>query len=474
MLRMRNRTGDRWIIGVLLAAGFALRLLLLHFRPPVSGDALVYGDIASNLLHHGRYALTSDGAVKATLIRLPGYPLFLAFCFALFGTGNFLAVVSLQVVIDVVSCCLLALLAYDLAGRHVGSIALALFMLCPFTANYSVVPLTETLSIFCVALGFLALERWAASSNLSKGRSVWFALLACSASFAALLRPDRILLFVVLFGAVLWTSFRSRSRPLWRRFAPALLLPVIVAGPLCAWSARNWSDFHVFQPLAPKYANDPGEEVALGFMRWYRTWGITYANTVEVYWVYDGSLLSFADIPPRAFDSPQQRSETQQLVDRYNQETSSTPAVDSRFAALAQQRISAHPLRYYLVLPLARLADMWLQPRTELLKMPLIWWHWKDHPVYTLFSSSYAALNLGFLVVAAMGCLRWRKKGFSPQPVLAWSMLAFVLLRSALLATLDNAEQRYTIDCYPIVILLAALAFVERQPSAEPASLRHR
>ena len=34
-------------------------------------------------------------------------------------------------------------------------------------------------------------------------------------------------------------------------------------------------------------------------------------------------------------------------------------------------------------------------------------------------------------------------------------MLLFVLLRSAFLGTLANPEPRYTLECYPVVLLLA-------------------
>jgi hypothetical protein len=33
-------------------------------------------------------------------------------------------------------------------------------------------------------------------------------------------------------------------------------------------------------------------------------------------------------------------------------------------------------------------------------------------------------------------------------------MLLFVLLRSAFLGTLPNPEPRYTLECYPVVLLL--------------------
>jgi hypothetical protein len=72
-------------VALALAAGLALRLWMLGQFFEVNGDTLVYGGLAKNLLLHGRYALTGWRRDAPTLIRLPGYPLFLALCFRLFG-----------------------------------------------------------------------------------------------------------------------------------------------------------------------------------------------------------------------------------------------------------------------------------------------------------------------------------------------------------------------------------------------------
>ena len=67
-----------------------LRLWMLKQFFQVNGDSLIYGGLAKNLLLHGRYALTGGGGeIYSTLIRLPGYPLFLALCFRLFGMENY-------------------------------------------------------------------------------------------------------------------------------------------------------------------------------------------------------------------------------------------------------------------------------------------------------------------------------------------------------------------------------------------------
>ena len=69
-----------------LACGLALRLWMLKQFFNLDGDPLIYGDLAKNLLLHGSYALTGSGGVLVpALMRLPGYPLFLALCFRLFG-----------------------------------------------------------------------------------------------------------------------------------------------------------------------------------------------------------------------------------------------------------------------------------------------------------------------------------------------------------------------------------------------------
>ena len=81
-----------------LAAGLVLRVWMLKLLFEVNGDSLIYGGMAKNLLLHGRFALTlPSGEMYPTLIRLPGYPLFLAACFRLFGMENYFAAACVQI-----------------------------------------------------------------------------------------------------------------------------------------------------------------------------------------------------------------------------------------------------------------------------------------------------------------------------------------------------------------------------------------
>jgi 4-amino-4-deoxy-L-arabinose transferase-like glycosyltransferase len=457
MEKRRARYG--W--GAALGAGALLRLLFFHLRPTVAGDALMYGDLAHNMVAHHVYGF-SGAVIQSTLIRLPGYPLFLAACFAVFGTGNYRAVVVVQMLVDLAGCALLGILAGRLAGRRAGLAAVWLAAVCPFTANYSVVVLAETLSVFCVVVAFFALERWVAL-----GRAWgWVLAVGCAMAAAVLLRPDQGILAAAILPVLLWLGMRWSDVGFGRRVAPAVVAALLVVLPLSLWTARNWRVFHVFQPLAPRYANDPDEAVPLGFQRWFRTWAVDYKATYDIYWNYDDTRMRVEDLPARAFDNAQQKEKTQALFARYNKVVSATPEFDAAFAQLAAERIADHPLRYYVVLPVAREADMWLRPRFELTTMPVDWWNFDRHPMRSAEELGYALLNAAYLLLAVVGFVIWRRRGWDGRGAIAYAMLGFVALRCVLLLTLDNSEPRYTLECFPVVILLGSFAVAKLR--AEP------
>jgi len=447
----------RWGAAALLA-GLLLRMFFVHIHPLFLGDTLTYGDLAHNMLAHHVYGLTED-RIRPTLIRLPGYPLFLAACFVVFGNANYLAVVWVQVAMDLVACALLGLLAARLMGRRAGLAVLWLAALCPFTANYAAAALTETLSLFCVTLAFFGLERWVSRWRDGERGLGWAAVVGVALAVAVLTRPDEGLLAAAVVPVMVWVGLRVGRKGFVGGLMPAVVASAIVVLSLSVWAGRNWRTFHVIQPLAPKYANDPGEVVNYGFQRWYRTWAIEFKSTVDVYWNYDGDLLRVEDLPDRAFDSAEQRAETSALYAQYNAESAATPAFDAAFGRIAAERVAAHPLRYYVVLPVAREMNMWLRPRTELMKMPIDWWAWRAHPGRSVFEMGCALLDAAYLLLAMIGLWRWRSRGWSGNAALAFAMVGFVALRCVLLLTLDNSEPRYTLECFPVVIVLAGFVF---------------
>jgi 4-amino-4-deoxy-L-arabinose transferase-like glycosyltransferase len=457
----------RWQMGLCAAAalalGLALRLWFIAKVARIAGDTLIYGDIAKNWLEHGVYGFSQTAAGPVpTLIRLPGYPLFLAISFRFFGMEHYTGVMYIQVAFDLLTCLLVAGLARLLFDGRAALSALWLAALCPFMASYVSAPLTETLSLTCIALTFYSLQRWRAAGL---GLNPWLWITSASMGYAVLLRPEQGLLAAAVIPAMLWAVLRlpgnrtSYGPSLVRLLRPVVFAAVCVILPLLPWTVRNWRTFHVFQPLAPRYATDPGETVPLGFQRWFRTWAIDFASTEDVYWNYNGAAVEISDLPARAFDSDDQYARTDALLHEYNETDNATPSLDNRFDSLAQERIHADPLRYYVALPVARLLNMAFRPRTEMFPLELEWWRWHEHPKQTAFAAAYAVLNLGYFVLAGIGLWRWRRQRWGGNALLAWSMIGFVALRCALLLTLDNSEPRYTLELYPVILVWGAKVF---------------
>ena len=121
------------------------------------------------------------------------------------------------------------------------------------------------------------------------------------------------------------------------------------------------------------------------------------------------------------------------------------------FGALAAERIHAGPLRYYVWLPALRIADMWLRPRTELFPSDPRWWEFNDDRRWLAVSLGFGLINLVYVALAAAG-LVFSRKFFG-----IGLFVLFLVLRSVFLGTLENPEPRYTLECYPAVIVLASV-----------------
>jgi 4-amino-4-deoxy-L-arabinose transferase-like glycosyltransferase len=444
-------------------AVLALRLLFILRFPGVSTDSFVYGDIAKNWLQHGIYGLSGVGDVSPTYIRLPGYPAFVAGVFAIFGMEHYRAVLVLQMLVDLGTCFLIADLARRLVSPRAARVAFLLAALCPFLANYVANALTETLEIFFTVLALdLAIVGLETPQDSSLRPWVECGL---ATGAAILLRPDgALLLFAIetyLFALLLWrpTGKTRTEVSALHVLRSGLVLAVVSLATLIPWTLRNLRTFHEFQPLAPRYANQENAFVPLGFNRWMRTWIVDYTSTEDIYWAVPGGAVPAEKLPSRAFDSPEQREQTIQLLQDYNDARIVTPDLNARFAALAAERVHRSLFRYYIVLPLMRIADMWLRPRTETLPPDTRWWEFDDEPQWLALAAGLGIINLLYVGAALAGLVGGR---FAPHLGL---LLTFVILRSAFLGTLENPETRYTLECYPVVIILAAALF---QPRIEP------
>jgi 4-amino-4-deoxy-L-arabinose transferase-like glycosyltransferase len=441
------RKHSRFFLAATIAAT-ALRLVFVLRFPAITSDSSVYGDIAKNWLQHGIYGLGGGTEITPTCIRLPGYPAFLAAVFAIFGIEHYRAVMVVQIIVDIATCFLIADLARRLVSDRATKIAFLLAAVCPFTANYTAAVLTETWEIFFTAA---ALDLLLVGMSNHADVRPW---VGCGLMIGAaiLMRPDGGLLLIAvelyLLGFLGRRTAAGLAAP--QRLKAATIVLVVGLAPLIPWTVRNFRTLHQFQPLAPRYGNEGDTFVPKGFVRWVRTWIADYASVEEIYWGVPGSPINAELLPSRAFDSRQQQDQTEELLDDYNHLLRVTPDLDARFESLAVERIHDAPLRYYVTLPFLRIADMWLRPRTELLPCNTRWWEFDEDQPWLVLSILLGVVNLLYIAAASLGLLRGQfRAGFG-------CLLLFVLLRSAFLGTLENPEPRYTLECYPFVILLAA------------------
>jgi len=448
-------------LALAVLAALALRIFFIAKFRVIDGDSLLYGDMAKNWLTHGILGLSRAEGPLPSYIRLPGYPAFLAGIWRIVGIEHYNAIFIAQIVADLGTCFVVA----DMARRTVSDRAAALIAfwltaLCPFIAIYTAAPLTETLAIFFAALTLdLAVI---AIDDLAPGRlRNWT---GCGLAMAAgiLLRPDG----GILLGAVgLYLLYRvaipSGSAARRNTLIAGVLVSVVALAPLVPWTIRNWRDYHLFQPLAPRYANEPDESINPGFQRWVKTWMVDYSSVVNVYWNLPGNEVDPQVLPNRAFDSPEEKRQTVKILSAYNETLDWTEDLDSALGRIADARIRRSPIRYYVVLPALRIADMWFRPRTDMLQINDKWWEFESDPEGTFWGLLMAGINFFFCGAALYGLIRHSDIRYAGLLVL------FVVLRSGFLGTLENPETRYTLECYPVILVFAAAALGGRNKQSK-------
>ncbi len=341
--------GKWFVFLALLIVATGFRIFVAHHWPNESpDDSRIYVQLARNVLEHHTYSSATEPPYDPTLIRLPGYPFFLAAIYKVFGHGNNGAVRVIQALFDTATCALIALLAFywepDRDRKRATAIAaLALAAVCPFTAIYSATVLTEVPTMFLAVAMCVAATRAFQKTFTTEGTEksedstsaklalVWWLVAGLLGGLGVLFRPDSGL-FVAAVGLTLvvtsiWSAVSSVAR---HRFGSAIkrsVARVLISGTifslafvliLAPWTIRNARVFHLFQPLAPSRSEMPGEFVPRGYFLWLRTW-LDHQRYIDPFlWSLNDKPISLDDVPPHAFDSEQEKDRVAALLEKYN------------------------------------------------------------------------------------------------------------------------------------------------------------
>jgi len=492
----------RWILYVffiLLALSFRL-FVALRLPNDEPDDGRVYSQIARNVIEQHVYSHDSQPPYSPSLIRLPGYPLFLVGVYKVFGSGNNTAVRVVQAVIDTATCVLIALIAFAWAieeerKHRAALIALALAAVCPFTAIYVATILTEVFTNFLAAA--MVLTATFAFKAITRRRAlVYWIATGLLAGLVVLFRPD-----AGLFAAAIGSTLILSALPVLSRLREAILYAAVFSLAFCIvlvpWTIRNRRVFHVFQPLAPAHAEMPGEFVPRGYLLWVRTWLDDERYVAPALWAMDTKRMSVDDFPDSAFDSDEERDRVEALLNKYNhpdEETPDeqastdddenqdeeegnneeeqpeqpqepedtnvemTPEIDAGFAQIGQERVAHSRFRYYVVLPLKRAATLWFDTHSQYYPfngelLPLDDLDYDIHQQYWL--PLFTALTWIYTLLGVIGVwVLWRSRDRNAR---RWLLLAALLifLRLGFFATLENPEPRYTVEFFPFLAVLA-------------------
>jgi hypothetical protein len=482
---MNTRIFSYTQLGLALLAGLALRLYFIVHFPFYAGDTKFYEELARNWLDHGVYGLFVMGQLVPVDMRTPGYPGFLAAIYLLLGRGS-RVVMLVQASLDLGTCVLTALIAAQLAPasrrKVVATAALWVAALCPFTANYTAVVLTETLAVFLTALALLVIVYllsdpvmdFSTADSAPRGTvlkfAAWFVLAGFIVGLGTLVRPEAPL---VLAAAGLALCVRWRRRANW----PKLILAgcwmwVGLLFALLPWAARNARTLGRIEFLGPRYAQSYGDFIPRGLFAWTQTWMTKFGDAYLVNWKLGKEPLHADALPSSAFDSDAERARVAALVAQYNGGLRMTPALDRQFAILARERTARHPWRTYVSIPAQRILAMWFTPRVELLpysgELRPPGEKWRENRADFGVTLGFGILGIVYASLALFGLWQWR------GGTAATFLILFVAIRTVALTQLQTVEPRYVIECFPAVLAFGALAWAIRwrQAATEHDTLR--
>jgi 4-amino-4-deoxy-L-arabinose transferase-like glycosyltransferase len=482
---MNQRIFSHTQLSLALLAGLALRLYFVVHFPFYAGDTKFYEELGRNWLDHGVYGLFVMGKLVPVDMRTPGYPGFLAAIYFLLGRGS-RTVMIVQAFLGLGTCVLTALIAARLAPasrrRVVASVALWMAALCPFTANYTAVVLTETLAIFLTALALVVLVcllslpdlDFPAIHSAARGTvwrlAAWFLGAGIIVGLGTLVRPEAPL---VLAAAGIALSMRWRRRASWTKLILAgcwMCVGLLFA--LLPWAARNARTLGRIEFLGPRYAQSYGDFIPRGFFAWTQTWMTRFSEAYVVNWKLGKEPLRADALPAAAFDSDAERGRVAELLERYNGDLRMTPALDHQFAILARERTERRPWRTYVSIPAERIWAMWFTPRVELLPYSGNLWppgdKWRENRADFGVTLGFGILGIVYAGLALCGLGRWRggtAGGF---------LILFVAIRTVVMTQLQTVEPRYVIECFPAVLAFGALAWAIpwREAAVEHDALR--
>jgi hypothetical protein len=390
--------------------GVCYRILIINISPqPFWFDQFEYHQFALGILSHGLFYVESA--------RSYGYPLIVALLYTLFGTEHIV-----WQLFNIVADTATAFIVYATVKRLTRSDAsawcsLIIALFNPFTAAYTGMLLTESVSVFLMACILFCFILW-----LDNPKQIFVYILAALLGFFPQVRPGFLYFDLSLIGYILWKLAGTHDR-IWKIFLATALF--------CVW----------FVP--PAIGN-------------YRTFGAFSATTADNL-VARELYISIAVNGP----SPHPANSlgvfpisVQHLYEEYSNPTTNIGrrAMANKYWDMSMTLIQHDPIGF-------------VRSRIE-----KFWYVWQKTYIYyftyePLWSRAFAYwLNIGYLAFAAAGFIIMRLRrntNFTISRFLALS--TYLVLYITVAHSITLAEERYSLPGYPTLWIFAGygcIAFI--------------
>jgi len=230
---------------LIFSLAFTSRLLLFIVTEPwddevlnnvilVKGnDPLSYQQLAINIIEHQSF--TYEEGLPPTVLRTPGYPLFISVIYKVFGYLPWL-VLLIQIVIESLSGVFLYAIFSKSLGERTGFITGLLYALNPYLIIFSLSMYSDTIFVFFIIIAFLYFNKFSLDES---GKLKNLILSSIFLGAANLIKPAAIAIILIIIGFLL-LKYRSTLK---KGLKYSLVFTIFFIITLSPWLIRNYIIF---------------------------------------------------------------------------------------------------------------------------------------------------------------------------------------------------------------------------------------
>ena len=348
-------------LGIVSSAAIILLVLLprigmiLLGGEHAGGDSVGYMKVAANLLDNFCVSLADPREAICTPHwggnQLPGYPAFIAVVWSLFGRSVEAVLVAQSLVFGLAVAVLCNVLSRARIVTAAVCLVACVLAFSPALIGWSRSMLTECLSI---AIAIWLLAELIRSFTLRELRPAFVGFILLVGLFV---RYDFLLaaLPVALCGFLVHSPMDAIRR--------GLIVILVIVLPLGAWA---WRSIHQGLPPTPPFGQTlSGDPLPKGIHSWIGTWMDDQYSFVSSVWALVRRDYRGLRPPPSGYASQDEKIMVEEMLSTLRKDYQGYPPpdeIDAKFHEIAMSRIQSNPVDRWLMLPLRRVASMWLSP----------------------------------------------------------------------------------------------------------------